>query len=262
MNIHFLEALTTQLSETLSHREITQMFTDLQLPKIDTGNRQVRLYNSVISISNITHSDYSWKTITEYIAQKRMYSLNRIEWEEFKTSLNKILVFEGLELNDSGKLQQTERATTYTEASERFNKLYQKLELLDIHRETLKYCQEELLEENYFHAVFEASKGLFHKIRTMTGSSLDSARLIDQCFNIKNPVVIINGNKLQTLDEQSDYKGFYNLLFTIAHLYRNSKAHKLKHYNPDNINDAITAFTMLSLAFKFLDNCSNVRRLD
>ncbi|MGU7966352.1 TIGR02391 family protein [Streptococcus suis] len=262
MNIHFLEALTTQLSDALSHKEISQMFIDLRLPKIDIGNRQVRLYNSVISISNITQSDYSWKKITEYIAQKRMFSLNKNQWEEFKLSLNKILVFEGLELNDSGKLQQTERATTYTDASERFSKLYPKLELLDIHRDTLKYCQEELLEENYFHAVFEASKGLFHKIRSMTGSSLDSARLIDQCFNIKNPVVIINGNKLQTLDEQSDYKGLYNLLFSIAHLYRNSKAHKLKYYNPDSINDAITAFSMLSLAFKFLDNCSNVRRLD
>ncbi|MEE3691744.1 hypothetical protein V2H22_01985 [Streptococcus suis] len=61
MNIHFLEALTTQLSDALSHKEISQMFIDLRLPKIDIGNRQVRLYNSVISISNITQSDYSWK---------------------------------------------------------------------------------------------------------------------------------------------------------------------------------------------------------
>ncbi|WEB75595.1 TIGR02391 family protein [Streptococcus anginosus] len=48
----------------------------------------------------------------------------------------------------------------------------------------------------------------------------------------------------------------------MADLCRNSKAHKLKYYNPDNLNDALTALTLMSLAHNLLDNCTNTRRLD
>lgn len=57
-------------------------------------------------------------------------------------------------------------------------------------------------------------------------------------------------------------QGLKHLLLSIAQLYRNTNAHSLKLYNPNNLNDAITALTLMSLAHNLLDNCSNARRLD
>ena len=38
-----------------------------------------------------------------------------------------------------------------------------------IHPEVLKYCRSELMQDNYFHAVFEAKKGLAQRLRDSTG---------------------------------------------------------------------------------------------
>ena len=38
------------------------------------------------------------------------------------------------------------------------------------------------MQDNYFHAVFEACKGLFQRIRELSGVEADGANLIDRVF--------------------------------------------------------------------------------
>jgi len=85
-----------------------------------------------------------------------------------------------------------------------------KLEDRKAHSEIYKYCKAELLEENYFHAVFEAIKGVFNRIRELSGLSSDGAELINKVFSIKAPILAINA--LSTETEQSEQKGFSNIL--------------------------------------------------
>jgi uncharacterized protein (TIGR02391 family) len=49
-------------------------------------------------------------------------------------------------------------------------------------RTSLAACRAELLEDNYFHAVLEATKSLAEKIRRLTGLSADGAPLADAAF--------------------------------------------------------------------------------
>ena len=51
-----------------------------------------------------------------------------------------------------------------------------------IRPEVLSFCTEKLLQDNHFHAVFEATKSLAQKIRDLTGLQLDGAALIDTVF--------------------------------------------------------------------------------
>ncbi|MCK1248877.1 TIGR02391 family protein [Streptococcus uberis] len=213
-------------------------------------------------ILNRTRNADNIKLVIEYVCNPLRYVNDISIFEHLRNSLNIPLSLKGLTISDNGRIVGTTISKSLPEAKKRFETLDSRLRELKIHAQVLNFCTQELLQENYFHAVFEASKGIFRRVRLLTGSSMDAASLIDQCFKIKDPVVIINGNKLQTLDEQSEYKGLKNLLLTIAHLYRNSKAHKLKYYNPDSIDDAITALTLMSLAHNLLDNCTNTRRLD
>jgi len=46
-----------------------------------------------------------------------------------------------------------------------------------------EYCIAELLAENYFHSVFEATKSIAERIRELTGIEIDGATLVDTVFN-------------------------------------------------------------------------------
>jgi uncharacterized protein (TIGR02391 family) len=56
-----------------------------------------------------------------------------------------------------------------------------------VHPDVLEFCKPELLEENYFHAVFEATKSVAEKIRVKTGLGKDGTELVDTAFSTKNP---------------------------------------------------------------------------
>ncbi|HGN4741988.1 TPA: TIGR02391 family protein [Streptococcus pyogenes] len=265
IDTQFVDTIGKILSDYVSHSEITRMGEVLGYPQNDQNsgfNKHKRVHNLMSDILNRTQNTDNIKLVIEYVCNPLRY-INEVSiFEQLRTAINIPLSLKGLIVSDSGQIVTTTTSKTLSEAKKRFETLDSRLKELKVHPHVLKFCTQELLQENYFHAVFEASKGAFHRIRLLTGSAMDSASLIDQCFKPGEPIVIINGNKLQTLDEQSEYKGLKNLLLAIAHLYRNSKAHKLKYYNPDNLNDALTALTLMSLAHNLLDSCSNTRRLD
>jgi uncharacterized protein (TIGR02391 family) len=182
-------------------------------------------------------------------------------WNKNRNDINFAMSFYGYELTDGGKVIPIKAAKTYSEAVSRSKNLREKLEIHNIHPDILKYCSPELLDENYFHAIFEASKGVFQKIRDLTLSSKDGNTLVNEAFVIKNPALIIQDNRLNTSDEISEYNGLKSLLNAICYLYRNPQAHSPKLYNPLSESDAIAAFIMMSLVYKQLDRCICVRQL-
>jgi hypothetical protein len=62
---------------------------------------------------------------------------------------------------------QTTIETTIAGAKARATHLRSLLESRGTHAEVFTYCRSELLQENYFHAVLEAVKGLAERIRKM-----------------------------------------------------------------------------------------------
>ena len=101
------------------------------------------------------------------------YTGNPTIFEDRRSSLNKVLAFAGYTLLEEGKLQPVSTAKTLTEAQERAHQLRRELIDRQVHSDVLKFCQAELLQDNYFHAVFEATKSVAEKIRQMTGLTED-----------------------------------------------------------------------------------------
>ena len=58
----------------------------------------------------------------------------------------------------------------------------------------------EFLQENYFHAVFEATKSLSEKVREKTGLQDDGSALFNTAFSVNNPRLALN--TLQTFTEK------------------------------------------------------------
>ena len=116
----------------------------------------------------------------------------------------------------------------------------------------------ELLQQNHFHAVFEATKSVADKVREKTGLESDGAELVDQAFSVRNPLLAINSLRSET--EQSEQKGFANLLKGVFGTFRNVTAHAPKIRWPIEEQDALDLLTMVSYLHRRLDRAVEVPR--
>lgn len=174
------------------------------------------------------------------------------EFNAHRQELNTILLFSGLELGPDGKFRELEAARTLDEAEKRVRTIRAKFQGRSIHPEVLKYCRAELLQDNYFHAVFEATKGLAQRIRDLSGAEIDGAALVDRAFSIDRPLLAIN--TLQTETERSEHKGFAALLKGCFAAIRNPLAHEPKILW-DGEEDAADYLSLISLLHRKLDYC-------
>jgi uncharacterized protein (TIGR02391 family) len=177
---------------------------------------------------------------------------------DLRHRLNEVLAFVGFQVGDDGKLRQVAVARTLDEATERAGRLRRALSQRNVHADVLLFCRAELLQENYFHAVFEATKSIADKIRGKSGLATDGAELVDTAFSVKNPVLAIN--TLQSETEQSEQKGFANLLKGVFGTFRNVTAHAPKIKWPIEEQDALDLLTMVSYLHRRLDRAVKVPR--
>lgn len=170
--------------------------------------------------------------------------------DQLRRSLNAILVLEGLEFTAEGEFRRVEAARTVSEAEQRARVLTAKFQGRRMHPEVLRYCKAELLVDNYFHAVFEAVKGLMQRVREMSGLQEDGAALIDRAFSLSNPRIAFN--TLQTETERMEQTGFAMLLKGCFQAIRNPRAHEPKILWKGE-DDAADYLTFISLLHRKLD---------
>ena len=169
------------------------------------------------------------------------------------------MAFFGLEYGADGKFRRGKAAQTLSEAEQRANTIRAKLQGRHVHPEVVKYCRAELMQDNYFHAVFEATKGLAQRIRDMSGVDGDGAVLVDRVFSASQPVLAFNS--LRTETEKSEHRGFVQLLKGCFAAVRNPRAHEPRILW-EGEDDAADYFTLISLLRRKLDNCRTTKPQD
>jgi uncharacterized protein (TIGR02391 family) len=179
-------------------------------------------------------------------------------FENRRYELNKALAFAGLVLDGNGKLREITAAQTLSEAQERAGKLYKQLLARNAHTDILLFCRAELLQDNYFHAVFEATKSIADKIREKSGLASDGARLVDEAFGGELPLLAFN--TLHTETERSEHNGLLNLLKGLFGTFRNTLAHAPKIKWNINEQDALDMLTFASFLHRKLDGCVRTRK--
>ncbi|MCP3680026.1 MAG: TIGR02391 family protein [Gammaproteobacteria bacterium] len=161
------------------------------------------------------------------------------------------MAFCGLEILESGKLVACKTASTLTEAEQRAENLKENLERRAIHPNIIKFCKAELLQENYFHAVLEAVKSVFSKLRNLSGYDGDGEKLANKCFAGKSPKLLINHFK--TSSEKMEQSGFNELIKGIYSMFRNPISHEARINWPINKQDAEDLLTTLSMIHRRID---------
>jgi uncharacterized protein (TIGR02391 family) len=188
------------------------------------------------------------------------YTLNAEVFESRRSSLNAVLSFSGITLGEDGKLRETKSARTLGEAQERAGRLRKKLLDRSVHADVLRFCRAELLQENYFHEVFEATKSVADKIREKSGLTSDGARLVDQAFGKATGLPLLAFNTLHTQAEQSEQTGLMNLLKGLFGTFRNTTAHAPKIKWVIGEQDALDMLSLASLLHRRLDGAVRTER--
>lgn len=147
-------------------------------------------------------------------------------FEHRRIEVNRAFAFAGLEYTQQGKFRRVKEAATLDEADRRALQLREDLEGRAVHKDVLRFCRAELLEDNYFHAVLEATKSVADKIRQRSGLGGDGAQLVQHAFAGNEPVLRIND--FASDSERSEQKGFTNLLIGLFGTFRNPTAHAVR----------------------------------
>ena len=180
------------------------------------------------------------------------YSRDRDTFIWRRDELNVVLAFSGLQVREDGRVERSTKETTIAGARARAGRLKVALEDRKVHSEVLKYCRAELVQENYFHAVLEATKGVAQRIRDKSGLVSDGADLITGAFSGKSPILSINPFRTET--ERSEQRGFTNLLIGLFGAIRNPVAHAPKISWPMPEHDALDVLTFISFVHRKLDS--------
>ena len=248
-----IEALAKLLGDCGSGTDISRVLADRGL--VDNSGESTkwrRLYSVFLqSQKEYKSANRVFDFIQAFLIPSRFVGRSD-DFESHRKELNVILAFSGLGYGKDGKFRESVAVSTLDEAERRVQTIRQKFQGRSLHAEVHRYCRRELMQENYFHAVFEAAKGLAQRIRELSGIQTDGAALIDKVFSIEKPILAINS--LQTETEKSEHKGFAALLKGCFAAVRNPLAHEPKILWSGE-DDAADYLSLISLLHRKLDAC-------
>jgi uncharacterized protein (TIGR02391 family) len=259
-NAQTLEAACRVLADTeqgLTGQEIGHLIQDCKVQDISPAmTKWKRLYNSLVKAQNTHQVGNHLIMFINRALSPVSYVRDKGKFEWRRSELNVVLSFSGYYVREDGKTVRSSKETTLRGARERAGALRAKLEDRGAHTKVFEYCRTELLDENYFHAVLEAIKGIAQRIRDMSLLTTDGADLVNTAFSVKTPILKINS--LTTETEISEQKGFSNMLVGLFGAVRNPIAHAPKKYWTMSELDALDILSTVSFIHRKLDNAMKV----
>jgi uncharacterized protein (TIGR02391 family) len=259
-----IETLSQIIGETnsgLTNAEIHRLLLQAQIDDEEQSSikvsKHVRLYNAFVNELKKHYYSNNIVAFIQLFLDPARYVGKAELFESRRQAVNKQLAFEGLEIDETGHaVALKEKASRLQDIDLRVKGFKNKLEQRNVHSAIVAYCRAELIADNYFHAVLEANKGLFQRIRDISGVDTDGNTLIEQVFS-SNPVVIINN--FITPSEKNEHTGFCNLLKGLCSMFRNTLAHEPKIEWPMSEQDALEVLSIISYCHRRLDHAQRIR---
>lgn len=239
-------------SEGLTGSEIGHLLNSLKMTDPDpAATKWKRLHNAFVERQNHSRNR---RAILEFIRQAmkpERYIRQQERFEPMRANLNRSLAFAGLSVDEAGNLSSAIQAKTLSEANHRADELRSDLMRRGVHADILQFCRAELVADNYFHAVLEATKSIGNKLRVKTGLTGDGAALVDAALSGASPRLAINA--LSTDSQRSEQSGFANLVKGTFGMFRNPTAHEARILWEMSKDDAEDLLSLASLIHRRLD---------
>lgn len=253
-----IEEVCKVLGDAVTGGQIPNLIAPLKVngePGTEEGAKWKRLFNAVVARQNKSQDGKALvRLVKEVMAPVRFGST--ADFEATRKLVNARLLLNGFEVREDGVVVIAKAARTVGEAQQRADDLRAELARRDVHPDVLAFCRAELLQQNYFHAVLEASKSVADKLRNLTGvtagSASDGTRLVDAtCFPAASPQVRFNA--LATEWERSEQTGIATLMKGLFSAFRNPAAHAPSVAWATSRSDALDMLTLASMLHRRLD---------
>lgn len=255
-----LEAACRVIADTergLTGSQIERLLQEIKIEDVSPGlTKWKRLFNAIAEAQNKHQLGNHLIMLINRAMNPVSYARDKAAFDWRRSELNVVLAFSGFGVREDGKVVRSSKETTIAGARVRAGRLQSALESRNVHPEVLKYCRAELLEENYFHAVLEATKGVAQRIRDLSGLGTDGAELVNAAFSGKAPILTLGSLKTET--EKSEQRGFSNLLVGLFGAIRNPIAHSPKISWPMYELDALDIMSFISFVHRKLDGAVKV----
>ena len=254
-------------SEGLTKSELTTLLGQCGMCAVDDGSFR----NQFGYTTGLSKRDWLYNCLVAEISKSKSFSrvfsflqaaLNHASYTSIDSrqkyrylleETNKILLFAGLSIDQSGRLVAVSQAETLTEIDQRVNHLKKALYDRAIHSEVQKCYIKDYLRADYYDAMFEAAKGSAECVRQISGLTTDGGTLFQTALSKNDPYIFFNAMK--TDSERSEFTGLKELLEANFHLVRNPAAHTPKVNWKTDETKVLDILTLISFAHKYLDEC-------
>ena len=260
-----LEAISKVLGDTtkgLTGDEIAYILNDSNIPDVTPGiTKWKRLFNAFVEWQNRKQCGNHVLMFINRVMNPARYTSDSHLFDSRQSRLNVVLSLCGMTLGDDGRVKRATPATNLEEVLAKAGRLHAALVQRKVHLDVLEFCRAELLDENYFHAVFEAMKSIAAKIRKLSGLTSDGAILVQQAFGTEGgKVPLLAINSLLTETDRGEQRDFVNLLIGLFGTIRNPAAHNPKIEWDMSEQDALDILTTASLIHRKLDKAIRTAR--
>lgn len=253
-----LEAIAGALGDTpggLTEGEISALLATASIPDPDAGLEiRQRLFNAFAEVQTTRNDRTHILAFICTAMRPDRFTHDPERFETIRGNVNRALALAGLAVSEEGKLEAMRAATKLTEAAKRARELRADLTYRGAHPEVMRYCQQELLVDNYAYAVQEAVKGLADKIRHRTGLDNDGASLVDQAFAGDPPLLAINA--LANESHISEQRGFATLLKGVLGMFHDQAENEQRPHWHMTREDAEDLLSVISLIHRRIDAAS------
>lgn len=245
------------MGEAVRGHQIANLIAPLKAPEpagAEGGTKWKRLFNAVVTAQNRQQDGRPLlRLVAEVMEPVRFDSPE--EFEGHRVAVSERLLLSGYRVRQDGKLGRVAAASTLSEAQLRADELRGELSRRDVHPDVLHFCRAELLQQNYFHAVLEASKSVADKLRELSGERGDGATLVDKtCSVASGPIIAFND--LETEWERSEQTGLATLMKGLFGTFRNPTAHAPRVRWATSRTDALDVLTLASMLHRRLDTAT------
>lgn len=240
---------------------MTPLLSRVNAPDPGEGTTKWKRIHHALAACQQKHS------VGNHVVQFTLLAMNPVRYvgkaalfDDLRARLNVVLAFRGYTLGSDGQLRSAEGVSNLKDAEERSGRLRAELSRRRVHHDILRACRAELLQDNYFHAVLEATKGVAEKIRQKAQLATDGHRLVDEAFGLAAGHPQLAFNTLRTESERNEHLGLMNLMKGAFSAFRNPTAHEPKERWSVSEEDALDLLSILSLLHRRLDAAIRVPR--
>ncbi len=249
-----LNQISELIKDFITNRDIDQLLGSSHIENINpNGSKRDRIFDALLKQQRQDKCANKVIIFIENVLNPSRYK-DELLYQKEREEINSKIIFEGIEIGEDGKARRVTKARTVSEALNRSRKIKRKIGELNIHSEVVKFCEDEWLKDNYFHAILEITKSVAENLRELSGYLTDGSELVDDCFGLGREIKpMLAFNSLQSPSEQSEHKGFANFLKGFFSMYRNPKAHNPRINEDTQLSELTEVLLIASIIHRKID---------